>query len=443
MRTKDRVQDVASAVLQAPAPTTPNPSSKERRGRQDVRTPMRKSITLRAEALTNGRRLSKAAFAKLQSEFPEQNLNKRFVVRQLKWFRDQLKAKVPVSQLNWSRNRKECGRGCQKFTAATAQLLIDINNASWGTLSYKRLAGKLAEHNVSVTPKTVRAWCKALKMVQRRRYIRPKLTNTHKRTRLNFVLKQIDPATSQLPNFQDVAHGDEKWFYLMHDSQICRVFPDRDGNYQLPACPQVYHKSRMPKVMVLSVCARPRPEYAFDGKVGTWSFTAERLAKRSNAKTGTVAGQTMLMEDVTVDAAAYRTKVVGKAGVFDTLRQKLWWYHRDATFVEADNGVRQPSGTLRNGVWKFQKQNGTPCPEAGRSLLYQHDGARPHTAAANQKVFASHSKMKGFQIEVVTQPAQSPDLNVLDLAFFSSLQSDVSLVAKQSRKDLLQAVQDC
>ena len=51
--------------------------------------------------------------------------------------------------------------------------------------------------------------------------------------------------------------------------------------------------------------------------------------------------------------------------------------------------------------------------------------------------------MKGFSIEVVVQPALSPDLNVDDLAFFNSLQSDVSHVAKENRRDLLDAIIKC
>ena len=48
--------------------------------------------------------------------------------------------------------------------------------------------------------------------------------------------------------------------------------------------------------------------------------------------------------------------------------------------------------------------------------------------------------MKGFTIEVVVQPPQSPDLNVNDLAFFSSLQTDTELVAKENVFDMSAAV---
>ena len=99
-----------------------------------------------------------------------------------------------------------------------------------------------------------------------------------------------------------------------------------------------------------------------------------------------------------------------------------------------------PCGTVDTaGKWTFDKRRGTRCPEAGTPFLYQHDGARPHTAKINKQTFARQSKMKGFKIEVFVQPPQRPDLNVDDLAFFHSLQTDVSLGAKENQKDLLQA----
>ena len=67
------------------------------------------------------------------------------------------------------------------------------------------------------------------------------------------------------------------------------------------------------------------------------------------------------------------------------------------------------------------------------AATFQHDGARPHTVELNRRVFAQHSKKCNFVFDVVVQPAQSPDLNVDDLAFSHSLQTDVSLVAKENR----------
>ena len=79
----------------------------------------------------------------------------------------------------------------------------------------------------------------------------------------------------------------------------------------------------------------------------------------------------------------------------------------------------------------------------GVLFFTNHDGASPHTARANVKQWACHGVKKKFKIEVITQPPQSPDLNVNDLAFFSSLQSDCELVAKETAIELKEAVENC
>ena len=49
-------------------------SAKKRVGRQYVKMPVRKDVTLRAEELTHGGRLTKAVFAQLKKDFPTQDL---------------------------------------------------------------------------------------------------------------------------------------------------------------------------------------------------------------------------------------------------------------------------------------------------------------------------------------------------------------------------------
>ena len=117
----------------------------------------------------------------------------------------------------------------------------------------------------------------------------------------------------------------------------------------------------------------------------------------------------------------------------------LRWFHKAARYTTV-RGTRVP---LSGDKWTFHAKQGRKCPEAGQPLLFQHDGARPHTAELNRRVFAQHSKKCNFVIDLVVQPAQSPDLNVDDLAFFHSLQTDVTLVAKENRRQLLAAVQKC
>ena len=226
---------------------------------------------------------------------------------------------------------------------------------------------------------TVRTWCRELGMRRRRRYIKPKLTLLHRINRLSFVLSQIDTRSAQFTDLNNVVHGDEKWFFMMKDGQVSRVFPNKDGHFQFSAPPRVFHKSRRPKVM--AVCARPRSLYGFDGKVCLWSFTLERPAKRKNIRTGTVVGETIILEDVRVDAVEYRTKVAPKAGVFDKMREVMWWFHTAARY-KTMAGVRVPCRKIVSGKWRFSNNEGTKCPKASTRLLYQHDGDRPHMAVS-------------------------------------------------------------
>ena len=130
-----------------------------------------------------------------------------------------------AGKIDLSRRRKECGGHRMKLTEDIAKLLIELNDKNWGKLSYKRLAGKLSEHGHSVATETVRTWCKELGAVQRRRYIKPKLTLQQKHNRLQWVIGEYNKTKRKFGDNFDTCHGDEKWFYLMRDGTTCRVFP--------------------------------------------------------------------------------------------------------------------------------------------------------------------------------------------------------------------------
>jgi hypothetical protein len=59
----------------------------------------------------------------------------------------------------------------------------------------------------------------------------------------------------------------------------------------------------------------------------------------------------------------------------------------------------------------------------GQPLKIQQDGARPHTGHNNNARIAQAGSTDGWIITVINQPAQSPDLNILDLGLFHSLKN--------------------
>ena len=71
------MKEIASSVVGGELSTPVR--TKKRVGKQDVEMPMRKSVALRAQELTRGKRMSNSVFEQLCDDFPSQNLKKKFV----------------------------------------------------------------------------------------------------------------------------------------------------------------------------------------------------------------------------------------------------------------------------------------------------------------------------------------------------------------------------
>ena len=57
-----------------------------------------------------------------------------------------------------------------------------------------------------------------------------------------------------------------------------------------------------------------------------------------------------------------------------------------------------------------------------KHIYIQQDNAKPHIAH-NDREFLEEAMKDGFNIQLVQQPPNSPDMNVLDLGFFRSIQA--------------------
>jgi hypothetical protein len=58
-------------------------------------------------------------------------------------------------------------------------------------------------------------------------------------------------------------------------------------------------------------------------------------------------------------------------------------------------------------------------------IIVQQDGAPVHNGKGNDIFFVEYGSLNEPHIKVITQPANSPDLNVNDLGFYRSLKSHV------------------
>ena len=131
--------------------------------------------------------------------------------------------------------------------------------------------------------------------------LHPGLTEQHKHTRLEWIIKHLQGDTLEqkstyLPMY-DYVHLDEKWFYLSKKSHRVYLGQSEQGKYRATSSSKF-----IPKVMFTACVARPRfdseGQCTFEGKIGVFPFTYTEPAKRAskNRPKGTIV--TKLVERV-------------------------------------------------------------------------------------------------------------------------------------------------
>ncbi|ETV90235.1 hypothetical protein H310_14937 [Aphanomyces invadans] len=138
--------------------------------------------------------------------------------------------------------------------------------------------------------------------------------------------------------------------------------------------------------------ARLRATFSFEGKIGMWLFVRYLPVLRNSRNRP---ADTLVDTLMNVDAAVYRELVTTR--VVSAIKTRF--------------------------------------PSANKRVVLQHDNATPHGAITNE-VVASVST-DGWTFVVRRQPPNSPDLNVLDLGFFASVQSLQYKVASHSIDDVI------
>ena len=230
----------------------------------------------------------------------------------------------------------------------------------------------------------------------------PPLTEKHKRNRAQFCLGMVDEDTIATadPLFIDmyrIVHVDEKWFNMTVNDKVYYLLPDE------PDPKRPVAGNCIGKVMFLTAVARPRYDsegkMTFDGKIGMWPFVKEVPAQRrsQNREKGTLETKNL---------------VVTREVMREYFIEKLL-----------------PAIEL---LW--------PQEDVGKTIFIQQDNAKPHLLP-NDPAFAEAVANSRFKIKLIQQPANSPDLNVLDLGFFRSIQSLTNTLSSKTLKEFIKGVE--
>ncbi|PNY02245.1 hypothetical protein L195_g025550 [Trifolium pratense] len=155
--------------------------------------------------------------------------------------------------------------------------------------------------------------------------------------------------------------------------------------------------------MFLVALARPRFDaqrnVIFDGKIGVFPFVTEEYAKRSSVNRSAGTLETKPITSVTKEIV--RSYLIDK--VLPAIKEK----------------------------W--------PREDARRPIFIQQDNARTHINP-NDHEFRQAAVKDGFDIRIMCQPPNSPNLNVLDLGFFNSIKTLQHKESPKTVDDLVNAI---
>jgi len=213
--------------------------------------------------------------------------------------------------------------------------------------------------------------------------LKPQLKDSNMKARLKFCLSMLDetsiPHDPQFKSMYNVVHIDEKWFYMTKKTANYYLLADENKPYR-----SSNNKNYLGKVMFLVVVAKPRfddeEKETFSGKIGVWPLVHQVAARRSsvNRPSGTL--ETKLISSINreVTRSFYIKKVLPAI-------KKFW-----------------------------------PQEHAMETIYIQQDNAPCHISPDDEE-FCRAASEGGFDIRLICQPPNSPDLNVLNLGFFSAI----------------------
>jgi len=203
--------------------------------------------------------------------------------------------------------------------------------------------------------------------------IKPWLEDHHKLARIKFVKSHIKDS-GQFDDMMNVIHVDEKWYYT---EKVKKNFCMHKKEADLMPKRRCKNKRFIPKLMFAAAVARPR----YNSNANKWF-------------TGLICIEPFVVTEPAVRSSKNRpagTPVVKAINV----KQKQ---HRDMMIQKILPAI-------------FQKW---PHSQRNKTIYIQLDNAGPHTPSIDRECekFAAD---KGWDIKIRRQPANSPDMNVLDL----------------------------
>jgi hypothetical protein len=257
------------------------------------------------------------------------------------------------------------------------------------------------------SPATVHRLARLLgyRLVHKRAY--PLLSAAHRKARMEWC-ERLKKHEFEGPDVVWL-HLDEKWFY---SERLNRFYWVAKGD-PVPAV-MLQSKTNIVKVMGLAAVAQPRPNHNFSGNVGFYPCGAIVPAPRNskNRPKGTP-----IFKSRSVDVA-YFLELITEHVIPDVLKLCGSWAQRIVIQMDNAGGHGGGRGDMQQTTLLQLQRFAAALPDELRALCTHPEGLP--------------------QFEFITQPAKSPDLNVLDQGAWTSLQVAVDAVKDQASRGLMQ-----
>lgn len=247
---------------------------------------------------------------------------------------------------------------------------------------------RAASRALSVPRSTISRILREGNIVCRSNSVLPSLTEQNKYERLLYCFERVredDTGTLNYASCYDEVHIDEKWFYMMRP--VTKAYLAEGEVAPKRKC---QHKGHIIKVMFLAAVARPRFDRngscLFDGKIGMWPFVEEQSAQKTS---NYCPAGTLELKPVSVDSQRYKEYILEQVmpAIKRVWSQKRW----TEAFVSIQHNNAPVHFNQNDNQW----------------IEYAHESANNGRWTFN----------------IRPQPPNSPDLNILDLGFFRSIQA--------------------
>jgi len=273
--------------------------------------------------------------------------------------------------------------GRQRLLSREDYLKLEkLNTKLHGNLTYEELAPKLSrELGYKVSATTIFREAKRNGWRDVAKYTRPWLEPEHKAQRRAWAGKKLN----------EIRDGKNPWaFRIDIDEKMFRCFTAKRKSKKSPTDLEaesngrvrVKSKTHIPQTMFLAAVAQPDKKHKFDGRIGMYRCAKPVPAKRKsrNRPAGTIE-----WKDYSLTAETFMALL--KENVIPDAVKKMSW-----------------------------------APE----IVIQMDNARAHTGSNLVKEVNDYGRTLKPPVRIELQPPNSPDTNLNDLCFFSSLASAVS-----------------